>query len=244
MNESEQVFTISSILDVNEEEIKFICQDWLPIPLKTVSMILAEGGVGKSWIAIQAAMRYVKSEDGVKAFLWLSEDPCGVTKNRASSIAKKLLNTDFQKFRNVAICGSERSPLGIVYNNEKFQKFKETLKDYTLIVLDPLIGFFDGNENSNSEAKKFMVKFTQWATDENKAIVFIHHVDKKAGKSRGASAFRDAARLLYDVEKDEGNSTQLKFSLDKDNYNTKALLKEIPFTRVVFPNTDKSRKRR
>lgn len=244
MIEEEKDFEISSILDINEEEIKFICQDWLPIPLKTVSMILAEGGVGKSWIAIQAAMRYVKGEDGVKAFLWLSEDPSGITKSRASSIAKKILNTDFQKFRNVSICGSERSPLGIVYNDKKFKKFKEALKDYTLIILDPLIGFFDGNENSNSEAKKFMVKFTQWATDENKAIVFIHHVDKKAGKSRGASAFRDAARLLYDVEKDENNSSQLKFSFDKDNYNTESLLKEIPFTRVIFPSISKTRKKR
>lgn len=237
-------FKVFPITEVEESEIEFICQDWLPLPLKTVSILSAEGGIGKSWIVLQAAMRYVKSDEGSKAFLWLSEDPQGISKNRASLIAKKIINTDFQKFSNLAICGSENSTLGIVYNNEKFKKFKEALKDYSLIILDPLNGFFEGNENSNSEAKKFMLKFTQWATDENKAILFVHHVDKKAGKSRGASAFRDAVRVSYEVEVDENNPLQLNFNLDKDNYQAKALLKEMPFSRVVFPNPKTARKKR
>ena len=82
----------------------------------------------------------------------------------------------------------------------KFYQFKRALKDYDVIILDPLIAMFGADENNNAHARKFVNLFTRWATKEGKTIIFIHHGAKNTSQSRGASAFVDAVRLVYRVE--------------------------------------------
>ncbi len=40
--------------------------------------------------------------------------------------------------------------------NSKFELMKQQLKDFSLIVIDPLIAFFGADENSNADARFFM----------------------------------------------------------------------------------------
>lgn len=244
MDDKQVLFEKESICDTHEEEIEFICEDWLPFPKKTVSMIIARGGIGKSWVMLQLAMRHIE-DTGEEAFLWLSEDPKGVSKKRASLLSKKFFKKDIAAFENLFIYGSERGTTDIVFNEKNFTSLKSAFKNCSLIGLDPLGSFFEGNENSNSDARKFMQKFIQWATEENKAIVFIHHVDKVAGKIRGAGAFRDAVRVVYEITEDTEDPLKLSFSLDKDNYAIKHVLKgSIPFSRIIFPSENKRKKGR
>ena len=86
------------------------------------------------------------------------------------------------------------------------------------------IAFFGADENNNAHAKLFMQLYTKWASDEDKTIIFIHHSTKNTSQSRGASAFVDAARAVYEVEriKDKDgkdiDSPKRKVTLTKDNY--------------------------
>ncbi|WP_331775002.1 AAA family ATPase [Sulfurospirillum sp. 1612] len=223
---------ISSLKEIEEEQTEYICEDWLPVPKKTVSMIVANGGVGKSWIIIQLALRHLIKNPDEKVFAWLSEDPKGLSKFRANLICSKILGLEREKIEEkLFISDSPTFPINL--NN--IQKLKEQLKDFNLILLDPLIGFYGGDENSNADARIFMQHFTKWASEENKTILFIHHAAKGSGKSRGASALVDAVRLVYQIEKIDKSDTKRKFTIAKDNYGVKNILDCTEFERVVFP---------
>jgi replicative DNA helicase len=99
---------------------------------------------------------------------------------------------------------------------------KQQLKDFSLIVLDPLIAFYGADENSNADARYFMSLLNKWCVDENKTIILIHHHSKASGtnksSARGASAFIDACRMHYVIEKVENDTRSRKVVIDKTNH--------------------------
>jgi replicative DNA helicase len=240
-DESLDVFSIKSIHNVEIEDPEFICKDWIPIPKRTITIFSAGGGTGKTMAALQLAMRYIKEESfEKKVFLWLSEDPAGLSRSRATDIASKVLSKEFLDYSGMMYISDnatfpvmtfKSSGEGII--RPEFYQMRSKLKPYDLIILDPLIGFFAGDENSNSHARQFMQLFTQWAAKENKTIIFIHHSSKGAriggeSKTRGASAFVDAVRAVYEFEKIKPEQNELeqlvnkslrRVMLTKDNYN-------------------------
>ena len=127
--------------------------------------------------------------------------------------------------------------------NPLFYKLKNSLKDVEFIILDPLIAFFGGDENNNSQAREFMNLLTEWADKEDKAILVVHHNNKSTtGGIRGASAFVDAVRLQYELikedEKENANPNKettpmpdnyRKIIIQKDNWGVERILK----TRIV-----------
>ena len=49
-----ELFNIVTLDQVEAEEAVFICKNWLPFPKNTVSLVSAGGGVGKSFLLLQA----------------------------------------------------------------------------------------------------------------------------------------------------------------------------------------------
>jgi len=239
------LFELEPISEIKEEQTEYICEDWLPFPKKTVSMIVASGGIGKSWITIQLALRYLIKNPNEKVFAWLSEDTKGLSKFRANLISSEILNKDINEFSNFMVTGSEWPTFYIIEENgslsSKFELMKAKLKDYSVILLDPLIGFYGGNENSNSQARKFIQQFTRWAARENKTIIFIHHADKLGKGSRGASSIVDAVRLVYKIDAIDNDDAKRKFTIEKDNYGVSELLGTKEFERVVFPDAKRKK---
>jgi replicative DNA helicase len=233
---------------IEEEESDFILKNWLPFPKKTVSLITAPGGTGKSWLSLQIALRFLNEAKKAKAFLWLSEDPLGLSKNRAQKISTSILNIHSTNIFDRLFITNEQTIQFLaekgrgVEINSLFYEFKYLMREYELIILDPLIAFFGGDENNNSQARKFMQLFTEWASKENKIIIFIHHSTKNTTTSRGASAFIDAVRLVYEIDKkkvDEDKeylfSHLRTFKITKDNYGVGHLIGKINFDREIFP---------
>jgi replicative DNA helicase len=239
-DESLDAFTINSMQDISNEEPEFLCKNWLPIPKKTITLFSAGGGTGKTYAALQIALRYISEKEYTKkVFLWLSEDPAGISKQRAQDICNNVLNDPFHKYINlIDISDSQTFPLmtfkssGEAIVKPEFYQMKNKLKEYELIIIDPLIGFFTGDENNNAHARQFMQLFTQWAAKEGKTIIFIHHSSKgirvgNESKTRGASAFVDAVRAVYEFEKikpkensdmDTFDESLRRVLLTKDNY--------------------------
>jgi len=52
-----ELFNIVTLGEIESKEAEFICKGWLPFPKDTVSLVTAGGGVGKSFLLLQAAMR-------------------------------------------------------------------------------------------------------------------------------------------------------------------------------------------
>ena len=204
-----------SILDIEEEKIYFYAEDWLPIPKNTITIIAGSGGASKSALVLQLLMRIIKENQNLKIFGWLSEDLKGYTKERFSSFKNGFFkDTDIELFRKLYIAGSGDIPFFIldvsskgIKVSEKWYKFKEEMKDYDIIVLDPLIAFFGGEENSNTHTRAFMNILNEWIVKESKTLILIHHSKKPNGKDtrdditvRGAGAIVDASRLTYEVK--------------------------------------------
>jgi len=166
-------------------------------------------------LVLQLALKFI-NQTGKKVFAWLSEDPDFATKKRAEKILNEILinhndtkyfDINHSIYNNFCYLGSETRPFHLIeydYKNKKinplFYKLKHTLREFDFIMLDPLIAFFGGDENNNSQAREFMNLLTEWADKEDKAILVVHHNNKSVtGGIRGASAFVDAVRLQYQL---------------------------------------------
>ena len=245
------IFDIQNIQDIVDKEVEFICKSWLPIPIRTVSLVTAPGGTGKSWFVQQLAIRAIQEGKIKKAFLWLSEDPKEISKNRFNKVFDKVLKlTDSSIKSKIDI--SDSPTIQFLYDDQRkvevsplFSHFKVKLQEYDLIILDPLIAFYGTDENNNSSARRFMQLFTEWANRENKTIIFIHHSTKNTTQSRGASAFVDAVRTVYEIDKikdKDGNvkeSNKRVIKLTKDNYGISNILESFSVERELFPKSIK-----
>lgn len=232
---------------IEEKEAEFILKDWLPIPKNTVSLVTAPGGTGKTCTILQIAARFCLADINAKAFLWLSEDPLSLSKARLNKILDKVIKTS-QNGLKIDLAG-DATPmlLNIIHNKVTvdpiWHDLKKVFDPYDLIILDPLIAFFGGDENNNGHARFFMQLFTEYAGKTGKTIIFIHHSTKGTAGSRGAGAIVDAARLHYEVDRvkdkdgkiDDKKSHMRLIRLAKDNYNAGALLDASEVARQVFP---------
>ncbi len=253
MSSSSQVelLEINNIENIEDKEVEFICKSWLPIPIRTVSLVTAPGGTGKSWFVLQLAIRAIQEATIKKAFLWLSEDPKEISKNRFNKVFDKVLKLTDNSIKS-KIDISDSPTIQFLYDDQRrvevsplLSHFKAKLQEYDLIVLDPLIAFYGTDENNNSSARRFMQLFTDWANKENKTIIFIHHSTKNTTQSRGASAFVDAVRTVYELDKikdKEGNvqeSNKRVVKLTKDNYGISHILESFSVERELFPRVVK-----
>ncbi len=251
-NNKTSLVNIKPIGTIESKEAEFIGKEWLPFPKKAVSLVTAGGGVGKSFLMLQAAMRMI-DESNVNVFMWLSEDPVELSKYRFEMIAKNVLHTDVKNYEGkLDIAGSDSETIHFLEEEKNklqvsgvFYQFKAMLKKYNVIILDPLIAMFGGDENNNAHAKQFINLFSRWATVENKTIIFIHHGTKNTAQSRGASAFVDAVRLVYQVEIIKNNDgEQIEdhlrlITLAKDNNGAKKYLGDLQVKRQIFPKVEK-----
>ncbi|WP_418180763.1 AAA family ATPase [Aliarcobacter lanthieri] len=245
----------NSILSIVEKEPEFYLKSWLPIPLGTITIISAPGGTGKTWIVAQLALRFILEHPNKKIFLWLSEDLESIVKHRMNLICNSILDTPLDnRFENVTITDTSPEPLlernkGIYKMGYKFDQLRAELKDYDVIVLDPLLAFYGADENDNSQARLFMQPFMNWCKEMNKSIIFLHHSNKPVGsdnlsRTRGAGAFVDASRVCYEVNKiyKKDNKTldldclHLRdIKLSKDNYGAIKHLKQFNVNRYITP---------
>ncbi|MBE0497165.1 MAG: AAA family ATPase [Campylobacterales bacterium] len=222
---------IKSFSDFQKKETEFFCRNFIPIPRGAISLLTAKGGGSKTMASLQLLIRFLHENPEKKAFGWFSEDSEGELEGRGAQICQMLNISPKVLKRLKAIENSEVVPHFTNFEKkasmtEEFYGIKHTLKPYDLIVLDPLIAFFSGNENDNAQARFFMNHLNSWVVKEHKAMVIIHHhsKDKENGGARGASAFVDAVRLQYTIAGDTEDNRHAIFEIVKDNWGVKSVM--------------------
>lgn len=218
----------------------FILEDFLPIPEHTVAMIASRGGRGKTFLSLQCAIKYAST--GKKCAVWFTEDDGDTIKERAEELHKSGIINDTRPLSNIEVITTE--PPQLAYTEGRlfkanYEAFKEIrtwciANDIKFIIIDPLLVFYGGEENNNSQARVFMQPFIEWAKQDKMTILIVHHASKGSNETRGAGAFVDAVRTLYELElpvdtDQKGNQVvndQLykngirRIKLVKDNRNT------------------------
>lgn len=188
-----------------EVKQSFILSHFMPFPQNTLCMVSARGGIGKTNLSIKLAAEYTNYHDGNVA-MWLTEDEAGNVKNRSETLKTFGIIDEYYENRVLLITDD---PLHFAhskgrdfdFDNDKLNELKEfcCMYDVRLLIIDPLLAFFSGNENDNSQARVFMQPFINWCKEVDITIIIIHHASKIDGNTRGAGAFVDAVRCCYNV---------------------------------------------
>lgn len=183
----------------------FILSNFLPIAEGTVAMISSEGGMGKTYLSIRLASKYV-AETNKRALVWFSEDSQNIIAHRYDNMLKSgMVESESQKFIDYVttepkqFAKLEKGTFKADYDALAELRKDCIINDVGLVVIDPLLAFYGGDENNNSQARVFMQPFLEWAKQDGVTIIFVHHASKGEGKTRGAGAFRDAVRTLYEM---------------------------------------------
>lgn len=233
------------LIEVEQKKPEFYLEDFLPIPKSALTMLSAPGGSGKSFLSIQLAIRLAQNEKS-KILLWLSEDPSGLTKHRAEEILNKIPSVG-NHLRNIDII--DDMPQHLTHQN--YKSYKELFTPYSLIVLDPLIAFYGGEENSNTQARYFMNMLNKIARDNMQSFIIVHHSTKankdQESKSRGAGAFVDAVRLSYEIRVIEDSTLLREVAVTKDNFGVRQIIGEskkvtvLPYEVVYVKDNQKTK---
>lgn len=242
MNEEIKLPKPKAFSTVKSQKVEFYLKNFLPIPKTKVTMLSGAGGLGKSFLSIQLAVRMIQEDSTRKVLLWLSEDTVGESRERAENILTRVMEFSIEDassmLRNIDIIGSDAEELTPYINDSSLSTLKEFFSPYSLVILDPLIAFFGGDENSNPQARRFISVLTAISTNNLQAIIVVHHHGKKDadGKStmRGASAFRDAVRVHYEMSYNEKDNNPL-ITLEKDNVYAQQHLKSKSFSLNILP---------
>jgi len=180
----------------------------------TVGALVAPGGTGKSFWALEAAMALTCSVPGGdvlrlaprysgRVIYLAAEDPVPVLIRRVHAIGQ-YIDQDAQVViaENLTlepIMGRRMD----VMNEEHLKYLIEYSNSARLIILDTLSRLHSLDENSNSDMARLVSVLEYVATSTGAAVLYLHHVSKSSARdsqtdqqqaARGASALIDNAR--------------------------------------------------
>lgn len=196
-----------------------------------LACVIANGGVGKSWFLLQLAISIAGGKDFLKLknpnpptpVLYVSgEEDRDDIHRRTHAIKKSYRGDDIQQECN--------SNLSFVCVNgqdaviARHTRMHELIKDFAkknkggLIILDPFIRFFNGDENNSTAVTRF-IEILEDIVLSGTTLIFSHHTNKllstesSQNAARGSSAIIDATRwalVMHKISKSELNKYEFE----------------------------------
>ncbi len=197
---------------------RFLLESKMPIPKNAVSLLSATGGLGKTRYALICASKHIE-DTGEEVALWLTEDYKSQVRYTFDELCKAGLANE--KSMNKMHIILESPPQLAKRENGIFKADYEAFniinecfipKEVRFAIFDPLLAFYGGNENDNSEARVFIQTFAEWAKKSETTVLIIHHANK-GGESRGAGAFSDGVRCRYELSAPLDNKGETDMNL-------------------------------
>jgi len=213
---------IMSAFSNEPEELDFV---WPGFLAGTVGALVAPGGTGKSYFALQAAMSVACEEadllrlkpkyHGQVVYL-AAEDPEPVLIRRLHSIGQYLSPVAREIVaENLTIEPVLGKRIDIMQDRH-LRYLADYCAEVRLIVLDTLSRFHSLDENSNSDMSRVVSALEYLADQTGSAILYLHHVSKFSARenqtdqqsARGAAALIDNARWCGFVAKMSESESQ------------------------------------
>lgn len=232
---------------VKPEYPSIVCRKYLPLIKNEINLISAPGGVGKTFAALVLALHFLHEDMTGKstAYIWATEDTTGLMKAREMAVVNQYLSsgTDFRGDASRICYGYSHDrfteKVGGTYRpTSYFTDAMKSLAAFDIVVFDPLLNFFGGEENDNAQARAFMTMLKQSANKYGTTFLVIHHGRKGDGAMRGATAFMDSTRLAYEFQPNPEGGIIARMT--KSNYTGSSgeiTLNPIP-ERQHFPRHD------
>ncbi len=180
--------TLKTYKELSNEKPETLILAGLPVPKSAVIMIAGKGDTGKSFLTLKMAISYLEQNPKEKVLFWFTEDSESTVRSRIKSMGVEKSISKRMRFVSDEIADVKSKAL---------KELKKITNGFGMTVLDPLISFYEGEENNNNEARDFFNRLKLL----NGLVVLIHHSSKGGETARGASDFRNGVRMMYKVEK-------------------------------------------
>lgn len=241
------------ITEPTPAEFIMTCRGYPFLRKGIVSMIVASGGIGKTFLLLRlAAMMAAGGRWGcfeavkpLKTLFIGAEDDQGELDRRLWTIGKGHYHENLHAASVVGKVGYLMKKDGMnPVRSEWFEWLRGTIKAHMpldVLFLDPLIRLYGMDENSNSDAGAFISTLESLSQEfDGLNIKMSHHTNKVSsgrtratqGDSRGAGAFVDCVRqliVLSEVSQDDINTYNIEdwqqfFKLEVPKTNNSARL--------------------
>lgn len=255
------MLTIKEPMSMSDKIPHVYNRNLIPLLESSVIMIYGQGGIGKSMAAIHSAIKFVENNPNKKAVLWLTEDSEGENRKRFVNLVKAFSDkpTDYFNSR-IHFISSEPIRFTVLKDgnalpSSDFHIIESELKQYDLIVLDPLLQFQGGDENNNTHAGAMMGLLKSWTAEYQKIVLLLHHATFYADtpdkpRARGAKEWVNGTRGAYSLKRLKKPSVgatkdeimafyeKLEVTLEKDNGLSSVLMQKYgstTFNLTLFP---------
>lgn len=206
---------------------KWVIDDFLPRNI--VAALIAAGGSGKSYLAMNLAIsvasggilfnKFMPSKEGKVVFI-SGEDDIAELQRRlhwsTSSLPKHVVerigkNINFVDLADTFEAFTEKDRTGEVHMTNSVTNLISSIKESVgsevdLIIVDPVSRFRGGEENLAVDTTRFVQALQMFTSQLNATVLCLHHVNKGAksngtgqNNARGSSALVDGVRLVMEL---------------------------------------------
>jgi len=206
---------------------KWVIEDFLPRNI--VAALIAAGGSGKSYLAMNLAIsvasggilfnKFMPSKEGRVVFI-SGEDDIAELQRRlhwsTSSLPKHVVerigkNINFVDLADTFEAFTEKNRVGEVHMTNSVTNLISSIKESVgsevdLIIVDPVSRFRGGEENLAVDTTRFVQALQMFTSQLNATVLCLHHVNKGAksngtgqNNARGSSALVDGVRLVMEL---------------------------------------------
>jgi RecA-family ATPase len=229
------------------------------IPLKNVTLLSGDGGVGKSLLSMQLAAAHVLGRDWIgyapergPVLYYSAEEDADEICRRLESIAvhygtnRRELNdrglTVVSRAGMDAVLGSPNRNTGHVEPTILFSQLQGMAVHIrpALIVLDTAADCFAGNENDRSQTRQFVTLLRALAMESGAAVILVSHpsvygTNSGSGLS-GSTAWHNSvrARIYFTAVESDDGVTRRKVEFRKNNYGPAGNTMTVRWQNGVF----------
>ncbi|MDX0450714.1 AAA family ATPase [Sinorhizobium medicae] len=235
------------------------------VPMRTVTLLSGDGGLGKSLLALQTSVAtvlgekvaglepargkvlYVGAEDEVDEFHRRIDDVLAEHSASYEDLGKDFLLLPLAD-RDATLAVPEKS--GRMTPTPLFERLQEKIADFgpTLIVLDTSADLYGGNEIDRTQVRQFVAMLRSIAIAHDCAIILLSHPSvagmQSGSGTSGSTAWNNSvrARLYLTAETGDGADPDGRVLTNmKSNYGAKGDAIKLRWDQGVFVLNDGSR---
>lgn len=216
-NFEDSMLMSTQLINAKIKKPKAIIYPWLRE--KSLNMIFAERGIGKSWLVMIIAVAITRKDyEDLSIGPWYVKNPCGVLyvdgemgKFDIQDRLRQLigpLGGESRRFPLNIFCApdyteehNETINLYSTYWQDRFYKYFESNRSIRILILDNLSSLCSGRDENDNQTTSV---FTAWLIKLRAlgvSVIIIHHQGKTKGTQRGASSLEDPLNNIIYITK-------------------------------------------